>query len=81
MATPEPTATPSLKMMTVAPSAAVPVNSGMVALVRLSVLEAPVSDAGARSGVEGAAGGVVSIVTVSAADAALTLQLCRSRSR
>ena len=39
----------------------------------LSVLELPRSEAGSRSGTEGAAGGVVSIVTGSAAEATLAL--------
>ena len=36
---------------------------GVVSVVRLSVAEAPVSDAAARSGVPGAEGAVASIVT------------------
>src|SRR5437870_5160018 len=38
VATPEPTATPSLKIVTVLPAAAAPLNVGVVALVILSVL-------------------------------------------
>ena len=52
--------------VTVAPaSAPLPVTVGVVLLVRLSVLDAPLSDAAARSGALGAAA-VVSIVTASA---------------
>ena len=59
---------------TVAPdSAPLPVIVGVVALVRLSVLLAPVSEPLARSGAFDADGAVVSIVTVSPADAALVL--------
>src|SRR5438067_1451058 len=43
---------------------AVPVKVGVLSLVMLSVLEEPESLVAFRSGVEGAAGGVVSIVTV-----------------
>ena len=42
-------------------------------LVRLSVLEEPLSLAASRSGVDGAAGAVVSIAIVSAVDGALSL--------
>jgi hypothetical protein len=41
----------------------VPVKVGAVTLVILSVLDGPESDAVARSGADGAAGAVVSIVT------------------
>jgi hypothetical protein len=57
---------------TVLPAGAVPVNVGVVSLVLLSVLDAPVSDAATRSGVDGGGTGM-SIVTESAADAALVL--------
>jgi hypothetical protein len=63
LALPEPTAVaPSNKVMR-EPAAAVPVNSGVVTSVILSVWEAPLSEAAARSGALGAAGAVVSIVT------------------
>jgi hypothetical protein len=61
VATPEPTATPSAKMVTVLAVSAVPVKLGVMRLVILSVLDEPVSEAAARSGAEGAAGAVVSI--------------------
>ncbi len=64
-----PSLTPSMKTSTVALAWAVPVNVGVVSLVRLSVLEVPVSLPAARSGVAGAAGAVVSMVTFSAAEA------------
>ena len=59
------------KSVTVAPASPVPANVGVTMLVLLSVLEAPVSLAGVRSGFE-TNGGVVSIVTTSAAEIALT---------
>ena len=58
---------------TVLLASAVPVNVGVLTLVRLSVLEEPLSLAASRSGVDGAAGAVVSIVIVSAVDGALSL--------
>jgi hypothetical protein len=63
MATPDPTATLSLKIVTVLPLSAVPVNVSVVTLVALSVLDRPESDALIRSGTEGASGAVVSMVT------------------
>ena len=51
---------------TVALASAVPVKVGVLSLVALSVLELPVSLAAAKSGVEGAAGEVRSIMTLSA---------------
>ena len=50
--------------MTVAPTTAVPVKVGVVALVMLSVSSKPVSDAAARSGAEGAAGAILSTKNV-----------------
>ena len=47
------------------PASAVPVRVGVVALVMLSLLDTPLSLPLARSGVEGALGAVVSLVTVS----------------
>ena len=73
VATPEPTWTPSLKIVTVEPTSAVPVNTGAVEFVMLSVLEEPESVACVRSGVEGAAGAVVSTVTDSPLEATLLL--------
>jgi hypothetical protein len=60
VAGPLPTSPPSLKIRTVLPASAVPVKVGVGSLVTLSVLELPVSEAAARSGVEGGGGGVVS---------------------
>jgi len=62
VATPEPTATPSLKIVTVLPASAVPVKVGVATLVMLSVFDEPLSEAAVRSGAEGAAGAAVSIV-------------------
>ena len=64
VATPEPTATPSLKTVTVLPTSAVPLNVGVVALVILSVVELPVSEAAIRSGVDGTLGAIVSTTRV-----------------
>src|SRR4051812_6697577 len=50
-------------------ASAVPVKMGVVTLVTLSVFEKPLSDAAVRSGVEGAAGAVLSMVTERAAEA------------
>ena len=58
--------------MTVAPTSAVPVKTGVATLVMLSVLDEPVSDTVARSGALGAAT-VVSIVTANPVEAALAL--------
>jgi hypothetical protein len=69
VATPLPTRVPSLKIFTVLPASAVPVKVGVVMLVRSSLLDDPESLAEDRSGVEGAAGEVVSIVTDKADDA------------
>ena len=54
--------------VTVSSSIPVPVNSGVVSLVTLSVFT-PVSEAASRSGVDGAAAVVVSTVTDNIADA------------
>ena len=56
--------------VTAALASAVPVNVGVVSLVRLSVLEAPESEALVRSGAEGALI-LVSMVRTSAAEAAV----------
>ena len=72
-ATPEPTATPSLRMVTVLPASAVPLNVAAATFVMLSVLEEPESDAAARSGVLGAVGARVSMVTERLDAAALVL--------
>lgn len=63
LAVPEPTAVVPSNKVTRELAAAVPLNCGVVTSVILSVLEAPLSDAAARSGALGAAGAVVSIVT------------------
>ena len=60
-------------MVTVLSASAVPVKMGVVMLVTLSIVEAPVSLASARSGVDGAAGAEASIVTVRAEEASETL--------
>ena len=57
------------KRVTVLPASAVPVNVGVLTLVTLSVLEVPLSLAAVRSGAEGAAGAVVSMVMLRAAEA------------
>ena len=70
---PEPSATPVPSIVapsnkvTVAPGSDVPLNLGVVSSVMLSLLELPVSLAGSKSGTE-TVGGVVSIVTCSAAE-------------
>ena len=75
--TPELSATPVPRVVvpssnvTVAPGSVVPVKVGEVFFVRLSVLDDPVSVAAVRSGAEGAAGGVVSIVATKVFEAAL----------
>jgi hypothetical protein len=51
----------------------VPVKVGVVALVMLSVFDAPLSEVDTRSGTDGAAGSGATIVTDSAPDATLTL--------
>ena len=53
------------------PASAVPVKVGVLSLVILSVLEVPLSLAATRSGTDGAAGAVVSMVMLNALDAAL----------
>src|SRR6185436_9033482 len=68
----EPTSVTPSNSLTVLPASAVPVKVGVVALVLLSTLEEPLSLPAAKSGVEGAFGAVVSIVTASAAEAGLT---------
>ena len=50
---------PSAKSSTVLPVSAVPLKVGVVSSVTLSVSEMPVSEAAIRSGVDGAAGGVI----------------------
>src|SRR4051812_17815563 len=64
--------------VTVVPFSAVPVKVGVWFLVMLSVLELPVSEASVMSGADGAAGGVTSMVTDSAADGAETTLLAMS---
>jgi hypothetical protein len=56
----EPIAAVPSSSVTVLPGPAVPVKVGVVMLVMLSVLDVPLSDAAIRSGVAGAAGGVLS---------------------
>ncbi len=73
MAVPEPTSTPSTKIFTMLSVSAVPVKVGVVSLVMLSVLEEPVSLPASRSGVDGAAGAVVSTVRAKLLEAALWL--------
>jgi hypothetical protein len=59
--------------LTVLPPAAVPVKVGVLSVVVLSVLDAPVSEAAVKSGAEGTPGAAVSIVIERAADAGLVL--------
>ena len=61
---PVPTKRPSLKIETAVPVAAVPVNTGVVTFVMLSVFEMPLSVAAVMSGVLGAEGGTLSKVIV-----------------
>ncbi len=68
-----PSLTPSTKTSTTALAAAIPVRLSVVSLVMLSVSDNPVSLAAARSGVPGASGAVVSMVTVRAEEAAEVL--------
>ncbi|MNV72213.1 hypothetical protein D3C71_1652820 [compost metagenome] len=49
--------------VTVEPASAVPINTGMTALVMLSELDTPLSLAAARTGADGAAGSEVSKVS------------------
>ncbi len=58
--------------MTVASASAVPDRLGVLSPVRLSVSDAPVSEAGSRS-IVGAAGAAVSMVTVRMSEASLSL--------
>ena len=63
--------TPSTELVrvTVLFASAVPVNVGVMSLVMLSLSETPLSDAAARSGVEGALGAVLSMVIDRATEA------------
>jgi hypothetical protein len=72
-ATPDPTVTPSLKIVTVLPSGATPVKVGVITLVMLSVLDVPESDAAARSGIDGTSVDAARIVTERLDEAKLTL--------
>ncbi len=67
-----PTEPPLARSVTVAPLSQENVKLGVVSLVRSSVADVPESDAASRSGVPGAAGAVVSMVTVKPLDAAET---------
>ena len=73
VATAVPTTVAPSKSVTVVPLSAVPVKVGAVTLVMLSVFDMPLSLAAVRSGTDGAAGAVESIVTLNAAEGALTL--------
>src|SRR6202008_379171 len=68
-----PTCVAPSNSFTVDPTSAVPVNVGVVTLVRLSVLDDPESEAVVRSGAEGAVGAAVSMVTDSPPEAELVL--------
>ena len=59
-----------VKSSTLLLASAVPVNVGALSLVRLSLLELPLSEAELRSGADGAAGGALSMLMLSADDAA-----------
>src|SRR5712672_217432 len=72
-AVPLPTWVAPSNSVTVLFASAVPVKVGVATLVRLSVPDAPESEAVARSGVEGAVGAVLSIVTDSPVEAVLVL--------
>ena len=72
-ATALPSTVPPSYRVTVAPASAVPVKTGMVSAVMLSLSEMPLSELALRSGTDGAAGAVVSIVTFSGSEAALVL--------
>ena len=84
LATALPTTVAPSKRVTVKPEVAATVNVGVVLLVRLSVVELPLSLVAVKSGAPGAAGAVVSMVTLRAADVvllpaasvALALMLC-----
>src|SRR5436189_207047 len=74
-----------VKSLTVLLASAVPLKVGVVLLVRLSVVELPLSLAAVRSGVEGALGAAASIVTLRVLEAvpvlpatsvALAVMLC-----
>ena len=69
------------KSSTVELASAVPEKDGVLSLVMLSVLDEPVSLLAIKSGVDGAAGAPVSMVTLKLADAALVLPEDRSPSR
>src|SRR5205809_1837684 len=69
----EPTTTALASNSTMALGIAVPLKVGVVSVVLLSVLDGPVSDAGSRSGTDGAVGAVVSMVTDNAPDWELVL--------
>src|SRR5438270_13425070 len=60
---PDPLAVPLAKIVTVAPASAMPLKVGVLIFVTLSLLLGPVSEAVTRSGVVGAGGAFVSIVT------------------
>jgi hypothetical protein len=81
VAGPLPTCPPSLKIRTVLPASAVPVKVGVVSVVTLSVLETPLSEAAARSGVEGGGGGVTSLFTVTVTPAEVVVLPAASRAR
>ena len=55
------------------PASAVPVKVGVVSVVTLSLFDGPVSEPAVKSGAEGAAGALVSIATVIAADEGLVV--------
>ena len=69
VAVPLPTCVAPSRIFTVLPASAVPVKVGVVSLVILSVWELPVSLAESKSGVEGAAGAVLSSVKLTAVPA------------
>ena len=62
---------PSLMSSTVLFTSAVPVKTGVVTLVILSVSDSPVSEASVKSGSDGANGGTVSTVTANTNDVTL----------
>ena len=59
--------------VTFAPASALPLKDGAVVLVMLSLFDVPMSEAAAMSGVPGAVGAALSIVTETSADFTLLL--------
>ena len=75
---PTPASTPSTNRLTVSPGVPVPLKVGVLIAVMLSVLDEPVSEAAARSGVPACAGGWVIMLTLKAGEAALKVPFASS---